>query len=509
MMPPLLSVEHLGRRFGGIRAVDDLSFEVPAGSVSGVVGPNGAGKSTLIGLIGGALRAGTGVIRLEGRDITDRSAAARARLGIGRTYQIPRPFLEMTVDENLEVAQLGSRRGRGAAVDEDVRTQILERCGLTAERDRAARDLTLLRRKRLEVARALALQPRLLLLDEVGAGLTGAEILELIALIRNVNAEGVTILLVEHVLEIVRQTCARLLVLDFGRKLAEGTPGEVLSSEQVAEVYLGTARPSQAGPAVSMAVAPSSELEAVLGVQPAASGRPLLRVHALGARYGQIQALRGVSLEVSAGEAIAVLGPNGAGKTSLASAIAGLLPAHAGRIEIDGVDVTGAAPECIAALGIAQCLEGRRIFASLSVEENLLLAARGATAAQSARRLAAIYVLFPALAERRAASGVAMSGGQQQMLAIGRALMARPRLIVFDEISLGLAPLVLDQLYAALRTLKAQGLAMLIVEQDVQRALELADRVYVLEHGEVALAGTPAAIRSDSRLRHLYVGSPD
>ena len=313
-------------------------------------------------------------------------------------------------------------------------------------------------------------------------------------------------LLVEHVLRIVRETCTRLVVLNFGRKLAEGRPAEVLSSDAVAEVYLGTAHSSSA--AVPAAATGLTDAMCALTPLPT-SGRPLLRVRAIDARYGQIRALRGVSLEVAAGQAVAVIGPNGAGKTSLAHVVAGLLAPRSGHIEIDGIDVTGSAPEQIAARGVAQCLEGRRIFPGLTVEENLLVAARGVDRAERERRLAAVHTLFPVLAERRFALGTSMSGGQQQMLAIGRALMARPRLIVFDEISLGLAPLVLDQLYAVLGALKSQGLAMLIVEQDVQRALALADRVYVLEHGEVALAGTPAAIQSDPKLRRLYVGSPD
>ena len=247
----------------------------------------------------------------------------------------------------------------------------------------------------------------------------------------------------------------------------------------------------------------------VRALMPAAPTRgPLLRACAIEARYGQIRALRGVSLEVESGQAIAVLGPNGAGKTSLANVVAGLLVPRSGRLEIDGVDVTGSPPEQITARGIAQCMEGRRIFPGLTVEQNLLIAARGVGSAETQRRLAAVHALFPVLAVRRSAPGTSMSGGQQQMLAIARALMARPRLIVFDEISLGLAPLILDQLYAVLGALKAQGLAMLIVEQDVQRALALTDRVYVLDHGEVALAGTPAAIKADPKLRHLYVGSP-
>jgi ABC-type branched-subunit amino acid transport system ATPase component len=154
-------------------------------------------------------------------------------------------------------------------------------------------------------------------------------------------------------------------------------------------------------------------------------------------------------------------------------------------------------------------MEGRRIFAPLSVEENLLLAARGISSTERAQRLAHVYGLFPDLKERRSISGTSMSGGQQQMLAIGRALMSRPRLVLFDEISLGLAPVVMDRLYGALAELRAAGLTMLIVEQDVERALALADEVHVMEHGRIALSGTARAIRDDPRLRHLYIGTAD
>jgi ABC-type branched-subunit amino acid transport system ATPase component len=154
-------------------------------------------------------------------------------------------------------------------------------------------------------------------------------------------------------------------------------------------------------------------------------------------------------------------------------------------------------------------MEGRRIFAPLSVEENLLLAAGRVGRSERQQRLDQVYQLFPVLRERRTQGGTSMSGGQQQMLAIARALMSRPRLIVFDEISLGLAPLVMDQLYAALAALRAAGLTLLIVEQDVQRALDLADEVHVMEHGRIALSGTAAQVRENPVLRHLYIGTAD
>ena len=524
-LAPLLEVRDLGKRYGGLVALEGLSLALPSGSLTGIIGPNGAGKSTLIGLLGGALAPSAGTIALDGTDITRLPAPERARRGIGRTYQVPRPFLDMTIEENLEVAQAATSRWPHSGAGRARRLEILERTALVDVRALRARELPLLRRKRLEVARALALEPRLLLLDEVGAGLVDAEITDLVTLIRGVAATGVTIVIVEHVLRIVRECCTSLVVLNFGRQLAAGVPGEVLASDDVAAVYLGTAHRRAAGdagpdaaaaPTASVSGNPLPETSAANSlsclVGPAATtpvGAPLLRLRAVSAAYGQVTALRGVSLSVGAGEVVAVLGANGAGKTSLAHAISGSLPLTDGTLEFDGRNVTGLRADRIAALGVAHCMEGRRIFADLSVEQNLRIAARSTPMEDVERRLAAVLGLFPVLAERRADSGTAMSGGQQQMLAIGRALMARPRLVVFDEISLGLAPIVMDRLYEALRALKSAGLTMLIVEQDVDRALEIADRAYVLEHGTLALEGSAQAVRADVRLRHLYVGSPD
>ncbi len=515
---PLLEVRGLGKRYGGLVAMEDFSLIVPDGAVTGVIGPNGAGKSTLIGLLGGAIPPTTGTIALCGQDVTRLPAPARARLGIGRTYQIPRPFLDMTVEENLEVAQ-SARPARGRHGAAARRLEILERCGLGDAGASWARDLPLLRRKRLELARALALEPRLLLLDEVGAGLIDAEVTELVGLIRGIAAGGVTILIVEHVLRVVRECCSELVVLNFGRTLAQGGPAEILGSDEVAAVYLGT-RHSRPGAAAGGAPA-TAPVEVGRAEEPlaclvdrraeleGAAPAPLLALDRVSASYGQVPALREVSLSVRAGEVVAVLGANGAGKTSLANAVSGALVPRAGTISVAGSDVTGLRADRIAALGIAHCMEGRRIFAELSVEQNLKVAARRASAAEAGTRLEAVYGLFPVLAERRADPGTAMSGGQQQMLAIGRALMARPRLVIFDEISLGLAPVVMDRLYEALAALKRAGLTLLIFEQDVDRALELADRAYVLEHGGVVLEGDAGAVRRDVRLRHLYLGTSD
>jgi branched-chain amino acid transport system ATP-binding protein len=487
---PALAVEGLTVAYGPVAAVRDLTLTVGPGEVVGLVGPNGAGKSTLIGLLSGAI-AGEGTVELFGEDATALGAQARARRGIGRTHQVPRPFGALSVRENLLVAlRHGAGEGRAAAQAEADR--ILAQCGLTAYADVPAAELGLLRLKRLELARALATRPRILLLDEIGAGLIDAELRELIDLIRSLRGEVEAIVIVEHVLDVIRECCDRLVVLDRGRKLVEGDPDEVLGDPQVAAVYLGTS----GGEDVQHARERRGR-----------SDTPLLEVDGIAAQYGAFRALQDVSLRVAEGEVLALLGANGAGKTTTARAVSGMLPISAGQIRFAGRPVRGGRAHDVVRAGIAHCMEGRRIFGDLTVEENLLLGARTAgSKAERDRRLGEVYELFDALRERRAGSGAELSGGQQQMLAIGRALMAAPRLILFDEISLGLAPITVDRLYAALAEINARGVAMVVIEQNVERGLALADHVVVLEKGRVALTGTPADVRRDPRLLSLYVG---
>jgi branched-chain amino acid transport system ATP-binding protein len=236
-------------------------------------------------------------------------------------------------------------------------------------------------------------------------------------------------------------------------------------------------------------------------------GEPLLRLDSVAVAYGAVRALQEVSVEVGRGEIVTLLGANGAGKTTTARAVSGMVPLSAGAVWYQGERIDGRRPDQVAARGVAHCLEGRHIFADLTVEENLDLGGRSAPGrGERRRRLDRVYELFPILAERSGLSGALLSGGQQQMLAIGRALMAAPDLVIFDEISLGLAPVVVDRLYRALAEVNAGGVAMLVIEQNVERGLALADRAYVLEKGRVALAGAPAAIRDDPRLLALYVG---
>jgi len=235
----LLELVGVSKRFGQVRIADDLSFGVEEGAAVGIVGPNGAGKTTLFGVMSGDLRPDAGMVRFAGRDVTRLGASARTRLGIGRTYQVPRPFSGMTVFENVLVAAQQGAGARGRRSYE-LAAAALERGRLWKQANRPAGALGLLDRKRLEFARALATGPRVLLLDEIAGGLTDAEVAELVGVVRQTNEEGVAVVWIEHVVRALLATVDRLVCLAGGSIIGDGVPSEVISSAAVREVYLGS-----------------------------------------------------------------------------------------------------------------------------------------------------------------------------------------------------------------------------------------------------------------------------
>lgn len=246
---PLLELAGVSKRFGGLPAVDGLSFAVRPGEILGMIGPNGAGKSTVIGLIGGAITPTGGAIRFDGRDITRLSPHQRTHLGIARTFQITQPFAGLDIRENVVVGALFGRQRLARAAAVRLADEVLERVGLAAKATLKGDQLTVADRKRLEVARALATNPRLLLLDEVMAGLTPPEVEQAVRLIRDINRSGVTVIVIEHIMRAIKGVSDRVLVLHHGRKIAEDAPDAVLSDPTVVEAYLGEryARQRQAG----------------------------------------------------------------------------------------------------------------------------------------------------------------------------------------------------------------------------------------------------------------------
>ena len=491
--PALLSVRSLGRHFGGVVAVDDLSFEVTSGERLAIIGPNGAGKSTLLRMIAGHDSPTSGSIVLEGSGtISGRTPREVVKAGVALARQVPRPLGSLTVRENIAVGiRSGNARRDGSATDRI--DEILELTALAAKQGRRASELPLLDLKRLEMARALGSEPRLLLLDEVSAGLNESELDDAIELIGSLNARGITMLFVEHVQRVVRQLAGRVLVLNWGKQIAEGTPEEVAADAQVQQVYLGGGR------------ARTSARPAPVHVDAGSGG---LEVEALTVRRGMHRAIEDVSIQVRPGEVVTVLGANGAGKTTLAAAISGILPVASGRISWDGNDVTRVTSYRRARLGIAHCQEGRRLFSGMTVDENLSLGGFGQARGDRRRRAQEVLELFPALADRRSQIATTMSGGQQQMLALARALMSEPRLLLLDEVTLGLSPKVADEIYVGIERLAETGTAMLLVEQDAERCLDVASRAYVLAHGSVVYAGASADL-THQQLLTAYLGQTE
>jgi branched-chain amino acid transport system ATP-binding protein len=236
----LVHAAEIRKRFGALTVLDGVDFTIAEGEAVGIVGPNGAGKTTLLNVLSGALRPDAGSIRFRGQDVTSAAAAKRCRLGIGRAHQIPLPFGGMTVFENVYVGATAGAGRRGRAAYAGC-IEVLELCGLLDLANRRAESLGLLHRKRLELARALATEPVVLLLDEIGAGLTDAEAIELVATIAGVRGHGVAIVWIEHVVHVLVQAVGRLMCMDAGRVIADGDPQAVMQDATVIDAYLGTA----------------------------------------------------------------------------------------------------------------------------------------------------------------------------------------------------------------------------------------------------------------------------
>lgn len=239
---------------------------------------------------------------------------------------------------------------------------------------------------------------------------------------------------------------------------------------------------------------------------PTSRAGPLLEVRGLCSRYGRIQALHGVDLEIAAGELVALVGANGAGKTTLLRAVSGVQPVTSGDILLAGESIVGASANRRVRLGIAQVPEGRQMFGPMSVEDNLMLGAYTRDQRQAATDLDGVYAMFPMLKERHRQAAGTLSGGQQQMLSIGRALMARPRLLLLDEPSMGLAPNLVEEIFATVEGLKESGTTIFLVEQNAYAALSIADRGYVMETGRVVLSAAGRALLADEKVKAAYLG---
>jgi ABC-type branched-subunit amino acid transport system ATPase component/ABC-type branched-subunit amino acid transport system permease subunit len=497
---PILQVRNLSKRFGSIVTQRDISLEMADTGLHSLIGPNGAGKTTLFNLLTGRYKPDSGAILFEGKSINDLPPHKRARLGIARSFQILSVFPNLTTFENVRVAvQAAGRRWFGlwsdAHADEGVNARVwtlLEAVGLTERAAELCSSLSHGEKRLLEIAVSLAIDAKLLLLDEPLAGLAESDrkmVGELICRLALSHA----VLLIEHDIDRVLAMSDRITVLHQGRLIADGKPAEVARHPEVVAAYLGDAYPADERAQVH--VFPARRV-----TRPSVDRKPLLALQGVSAGYGGGTVLEQVDMTVGSGEVVALLGRNGVGKTTLLRAVTGALHASQGQILFDGRDITQRRPSEINRLGISLVPEGRRLFPNLTVVENLKLAARPGGASMEE-----IFDLFPKVGARMRSRGETLSGGEQQMVAIARALMVPSRLILLDEPFEGLAPAVVHEVREAVMKLSTRA-SMVIVEHHAESVLAMADRAYVLVNGRVAYGGAADALAADKALCERLLG---
>jgi branched-chain amino acid transport system ATP-binding protein len=524
---PLLSVKGLQHRFGALQAVQNLSLSIAPGEVVSIIGPNGSGKTTTLNLISGILRPQEGTIELDGESIAGLPPERIALIGLTRTFQNGRVFGNGSIRQNVlmgltprlrwlrplprlrhyfllrwiallaEVAvaliQPPAARREELQLELDVRRQ-LQMFGprLLPRLHEPGYSFSYANRRRTEIARALVSRPKLLLLDEPTAGMNTTETQEMLQQLLLLKTGGQTILLVEHKLDLVMTLSDRILVLDSGRLIAQGTPAEVRHSAEVIEAYLGRRRMQSS----------------IAFPTPSPGGAPLLELREINVFYEHFHALRDVSLQVGKQEIVCLLGGNASGKSTTMKSILRLLQPRSGSILVEGLPTAGWPTQRVIQAGIASVPEARRVFPDMTIEENLLMGAY----TRSSRRLVAEdlerqYSAFPRLAERRRQRAGTLSGGEQQMLAFARALMSRPKLVCMDEPTMGLSPKLVDQVLESIQQMNRElGVAVLMVEQNAELALSIAHRGYVLQNGTIILSGSAAELLSDANIREAYLG---
>ena len=477
-------VERLNRSFGALQVTRDVDLTLERGARRALIGPNGAGKTTLVNLITGVLAPSTGRVLLDGEDITGTTQAERARRGLARTFQINQLFRGLTVLENVAMA-ISERDGHANNLWRPVGTKraILDEAldhlaslRLVDDALKLIRELPYGRQRLVEIAIALAQRPRVLLLDEPAAGVPSSESHLILDVVARLDPD-IAILIIEHDMDVVMRFAKEITVLVAGAVLTQGTPAEIMANEDVRAVYLG---------------------------EEGHKGAPWLSARSNSTRCSPATARpwcwKTSTSRIEAGETVSIIGRNGVGKSTLLSTIMGHTTLHGGAIRLHGKDIVRLATYRRVAAGLGLVPQEREIFPSLSLKENLEVAAR-----PGEWTLEKVYELFPRLAERAGNRGNQLSGGEQQMLAIGRALIGNPTVLLMDEPSEGLAPVIVEELARAVKRLtKAGGLSTVLVEQNSRLALDIAPRAVVMDRGRIVYDGTSEALRNDpARLDQL------
>jgi branched-chain amino acid transport system ATP-binding protein len=497
--PIVLETRGVGVQFGGLRALTDVSIEVHEGEIVGLIGPNGAGKSTLMDCISGFRAVTGGKISFRGQDLLAKAPSERADLGIGRTLQNVRLFPYLTCVDNLRIALHRHMEGGAfqhafrlpAALEEERKIlkraeDLIELIGMGAFAEKYASELSYGTLRLLELACMIALEPTLLLLDEPASGISQAETENLGPLLRRIKEQtGATILMIEHDMPLIMSLSDHIYCLESGMVLSSGTPDEVAGDPAVIEAYLGTPAEQRKVAAVREEGGHGEDTRAEI----------LLDVKGIDASFGKVQVLYGVDFHVRRGERVALLGTNGAGKSTILKAASNLMPIHGGEITWKGESTAGLAAEELVKRGLGHVPGGRGVFTTLTVGENLRL---GGYLMKDSKQLdeavERVTEPFPWIRERLNQSAGTLSGGEQQQLAVSRALILQPDVLMIDEMSLGLAPIIVEQLMEVVQKLWEGGLTVVMVEQQATFALGYTDRAYFMEKGEVRYEGPSAGL---------------
>ena len=551
MTRPILETEGLTKRFGSLVANDKLSVTVEEDTIHGIMGPNGSGKSTFFNTVTGFYRPDGGTIRFDGEDVTGLKPDAIARRGLARTFQIPSPFEDLTVEENMLAVFTGGLRS-GLRIPDEKRSranELLELLEIDHVADQEAGGISGGQEKLLELGRILMLEPACVMLDEPTAGVNPSLRNRLLDHLETLNDRGTTFVIIEHDMRVIADVCDRVTVFNQGAVLVEGDFESVTSDERVRDAYLGGAAehdasletligeessespasaatvdeatadptPSAGGGAVAAGSAGASSGAAATGAEATAAstlsgigaepdGESWLVGDDLVSGYGNHRVVDGVSMESRDG-VTCIFGPNGSGKSTLLKTLAGVVPAWEGRVTHRGTDVTDNAPAENVHRGITMLPQDGGIFGDLTVRENLLLG--GYTVDDGAvrdERLDDVLSSFPELEVKLDERGRSLSGGQQMMLSYGRAMMTGAEVYLLDEPSSGLAPSLIDQVFEMTRRLVESGAQVVLIEQNVREALRIADYVYILAQGQLQFEGTPADLNDEDDLVELYLG---
>jgi ABC-type branched-subunit amino acid transport system ATPase component len=516
----VIEVKGVSKSYGGVQALSLCDLEVREGEINGLIGPNGSGKTTLFNVVTGYERIQQGQVHFNGAEITNAPPDRVFKLGIGRTFQLTRLFMRLTVLENMLVATQrheswlrGVMRLAGSASEKRRAMELLDFVGITRLAHEPAGNLSYGQRKLLELASLLVADPAVLLLDEPAGGVNPTLITHLSDRIKDLNRSGKTILVVEHNMEFVMSLCSRLTVLSQGTALVSGTPEDVRTNPAVLDAYLGGE--DDASTQQELAAEATHHDAGHVSVSPVRTDpRPklgdaggLLSIHGVTAGYGGGDILKQVSLEVPRGQITCVVGPNGAGKSTLMATISGLLRPRQGEIRFADEVVSGLTPKQILARGIAQIPQAHSLFPEMTVHENVEMGAFTVSdQALVRRRLAAVQELYPIVRDRANEKAGSLSGGQQRLVEFARCLMLDPELIMLDEPSMGLDPQTRQMVFDMIELMNKQGKTILLVEQNARAGLKLSSHGVVLENGMVRLTGSGREVLEHPEIGALYLG---